>query len=103
MLEITERAATLIAEACNVQELPEAGGLRISRKSADHHDEAVSLVVAFVDRPQASDTALQAGPATVLLAEGVERLVATRVLDVKRSGLPPSLVLRSHKASTADA
>ncbi len=99
MLEITERAATVIADACSAQELSEAGGLRIAPKTSVNDGAIRSLVIAFVDRPQPNDTVLHEGPATVFLANGLEKLVATRILDAKHGGLPPQLVLRSRPAT----
>ncbi len=102
MLEITERAATVIADACTAQDLSKAGGLRIAPKTTVNDGAVSSLAVEFVDRPQPTDTVLRAGLATVFLADGLERLVGTRVLDAERSGLPPQLVLRARKPPTGE-
>ena len=61
MLEITERAASVIAQACDAQEVAESGGLRIAPKTAVHDGSVHSLVVEFVDRPDSSDTVVRCG------------------------------------------
>jgi hypothetical protein len=103
MLQITEHAATVIAEACDAQELAESGGLRIAYKTAVHDGSVRSLLVEYVDRPQASDTVVREGPAAIFLADGVDRVVAGRILDAERDGMPPRLVLRSQAATTDGA
>lgn len=94
MLEITPHAASVIAAECNAREVPDTGGLRIAPKAAAHDDTTRSLVIAFVAQPQPSDVVVQAGDATVFLAEGVDRMVGERVLDADDGGNPPHLVLR---------
>jgi Fe-S cluster assembly iron-binding protein IscA len=103
MLEITERAATVIVQACDAQEIGESGGLRIAPKTAVHDGSLQSLVVEFVDRPRASDTVLRAGPATVFLADGVAPVVEGRVLDADHDGTPPRFALRARRPPSENA
>ena len=74
MLEITARAATVIAHACSAQDLSESGGLRITPNTTNN-GAVRSLRVEFVDGPSPTDTVVQEGPANVFLADGLERLV----------------------------
>lgn len=101
MLEISDRAATLIAQACDQQNVAESGGLRIAPKIAVHDGSLQSLVVEFVDRPRASDTIVRTGSATVFLADGVDQLVEGRVLDAEHGGMPPRFALRARRPPAA--
>ena len=96
MLEITVRAATVIAHACSAQDLSESGGLRITPNTTNN-GAVRSLRVEFVDGPAPTDTVVQEGPANVFLADGLERLVGAAVLDAQSSHLPPRLVLRKQE------
>ena len=102
MLEITERAATAIAQAFTAQEVDSSGGLRIAAKTTVHDGSLESLFVEFVDRPRSSDTVLQVGAAAVFLADGIAPLVQERILDAERDGTPPRFVLRTRKRSDGD-
>jgi hypothetical protein len=95
MLRITDRAATAIASACHAQHLPDEGGVRIMPRPSDADTLSIgSLVVHFVERAQPADTVVRERDATVFLADGVDLVVANRVLDVDGGVTPPQLVLR---------
>ncbi len=97
MLEVTDRAASAIAQACDAQEVGESGGLRIAPKTTVHDRSLRSLVVEFVDRPKPSDSVVHAGEASVFLADGIEDLMGGHILDAERDGTPPRFVLRARK------
>jgi hypothetical protein len=95
MLHITDLAATAIASACHAQHLPGEGGVRIMPRPSDGAATSIgSLVVHFVERPQPTDTVVCEREANVFLADGVDRVVAGRVLDIDGGVTPPQLVLR---------
>jgi hypothetical protein len=96
MLEVSPAAASAIAHACEVRELPTSGGVRIfPRRTDEPRDLSIkSLVVEFVGAPVAGDTVLRENGAAVFLAEGVEHVVGSRLLDIENSGGDPRLVLR---------
>jgi hypothetical protein len=95
MLRITEHAAAAIVSACRAQSIPPAGGLRIAPIDGPEPDTATrSLFVDFVDDAEPSDTRVHQGDASVLLADGVERLLADQVLDIDGGAKPPQLVVR---------
>jgi Fe-S cluster assembly iron-binding protein IscA len=99
MLEITQHAASVIAEECSAREVPETGGLRIAPKTSADNGNVRSLVIEFVARPRSSDTVLHEGDATVFLADGVAPVIGSRILDAEESGTPPRLVLRSRASA----
>lgn len=99
MLEVTPPAASAISNECAQRAIPETGGVRIfyRRGHCAKNQRAVrSLAVAYVANPEESDTLIQENGVRVFLADGVERMVGSRLLDAKSpSSSPPQLMLRA--------
>ena len=94
MLELTPLAASAIANECAQRALPETGGIRIAPRRGNEKTVR-ALVVEFVAEPDENDTVIRDGAAAVFLADGVERLVGSRLLDAESTASPPQLVLRA--------
>ena len=99
MLRMTDQAAAAIVSACRAHRIPSSGGLRIAPIDGPEPDTATrSLFIDFVDDAAPSDTRVHRGDASVLLADGVERLLADQVLDIDGGAKPPQLVVRDADA-----
>jgi hypothetical protein len=99
MLELTPLAASAIANECAQRALPETGGIRIYPRRTKKEKGVRALVVEFVAQPEDHDTVIREGDAAVFLADGVERIVDSRLLDAESAGSPPQLVLRSRNGN----
>lgn len=97
MLDLTEAAATAIADECAKRELPAAGGVRIYSRRTKNDRCVEALVVEFVASPEDDDVVIRRGGAGVFLAYGVDEIVGARMLDVKRFTSPPQLLLRARR------
>ncbi len=95
MLEMTQLAATAIASECGRRALPESGGVRIFPRRTKNEESVHALIVEFVAEPEDGDTIVREGDAAVFLADGVEAIVGSRILDAQHAGSPPQLMLRT--------
>jgi hypothetical protein len=95
MLALTHDAATLIATECERRALPSTAGVRIFRRQTKRPPSVQTLVVEYVEEPEDDDTVVRQGPAAVFLAEGVDDVIGSRVLDAHRRVSPPQLWLRA--------
>jgi hypothetical protein len=96
MLEMTPQAADVIATQCEQRALPATAGIRIYPRRTKKPDSVQTLVVEYVDGAEEGDTIIRHGSAAVFLAEGVDRIVGSRVLDAKDTAASsPQLLLRA--------
>jgi hypothetical protein len=96
MFEMTRQAADAIATQCEKRSLPATAGIRIYPRRTRKPDSLQTLVVEYVDGAEEGDSIIRHGSAAVFLAEGVDEIVGTRVLDVQDSAAPsPQLLLRT--------
>jgi len=95
MLQITQHAANTIATECEKRALPETAGVRIYPRRTRHPDSVDTLVVEFVNGAEVGDTVVRQGGASVFLAEGVDEIIGSRVLDAQHGASPPQLLLRA--------
>jgi hypothetical protein len=95
MLALTQDAATLISTECERRALPSTAGIRIFRRQTKRPTSVQTLVVEYVEEPEDDDTVVRRGSAAVFLAEGVDDVVGSRVLDTHRQVSPPQLLLRA--------
>jgi hypothetical protein len=95
MLEMTRQAADVIATQCEKRALPATAGIRIYPRRTKQPDSVQTLVVEYVVGAEEGDTIIRHGAAAVFLAEGVDEIVGSRVLDAQDAGAPsPQLLLR---------
>ena len=103
MLKLTSLAATTIAAEHDERALPGSGGVRIFPRKTKNERTVHALVVEFVAEPEVGDTIVRRDDAAVFLAEGVDALVGSRVLDAQRTppseGAPPQFVLLADDVS----
>lgn len=95
MLDLTAGAANAIVAECRKRRLPETAGVRIYPRRTKHDHCIEALVVEFVGAPEDDDVVIRRGDAGVFLADGVDEIVGSRMLDVKHPASPPQLLLRA--------
>jgi Fe-S cluster assembly iron-binding protein IscA len=97
MLEVTTRAASVIANECQRRDLPDTSGVRIYPRPAAKDVSVRALGVEFVREPRDDDTVIRQDDAAVFLAAGIEHLVVARQLDAEPEGTAPRLMLRKQE------
>jgi hypothetical protein len=97
MLALTQHAADLISTECARRALPSTAGVRIYRRQTKRPASVQTLVVEFVEEPEDDDTVVRRGAAAVFLAEGVDDVIGSRVLDAQHKTAPPQLLLRAQR------
>jgi hypothetical protein len=100
MLALTQQAATLISKECQRRALPSTAGVRIYRRQTKKPMSVQTLVVEYVEDAEDGDTVVRHGPAAVFLAEGVDEIIGSRVLDAQHRTSPPQLLLRAQHGSS---
>lgn len=92
MLQLSQSAATALAEAREEQDLPEDTGVRVSAESASEGEVALSL--SFSDEPAEGDQVSEQEGTRLFVAPEVAGSLAESVIDIEETNQGSQLVVR---------
>lgn len=91
MLQVSDSAATVLADARAAQEVPDSYGVRVFSQPGD--DGQAAVAIAFAESPVEGDQISAQAGTEVYVAPDVAEAVSERVLDVADTPQGPALAL----------